>query len=63
MSYPSDGGLMFNRRRLDDITVYELPAERMQKPSADGAVASSTRTTRYAEPLQQDFRDVHEPGA
>lgn len=61
MSYPANGGLMFDGRSLDDVFMYELPADGMQKPSTDGSVASSTGTTCEPEPLQKEFGDVHEP--
>jgi hypothetical protein len=62
MSYPANGGLVFDRRSLDDVFMYELPAGGMQKPSTDGSVASSTRPTREPQPVHQDFGDVHQPG-
>lgn len=37
---------------LDDVFMYELPAEGMQKPPTDGPVASSTTPTRKLEALQ-----------
>lgn len=52
---------MFDGRSLDDVFMYELPADGMQKPSTDGSVASSTGTTCEPEPLQKEFGDVHEP--
>ena len=61
MGYHANGGLMFDGRSLDDVFMYELPADGMQKPPTDGPVASSTRPTRDPEPLHHDFRDVHQP--
>jgi hypothetical protein len=63
MSYSANGGLMFNRRSLDDVFMYELPPGSMQKPSTDGSVASSTRPTRDPDPFHQGFGDVHQSGA
>jgi hypothetical protein len=62
MSYPANGGLMVDGRSLDDVLVYELPAEGMQKPPTDGPVASSTASTCEPEPLHKHFGDVHQPG-
>jgi len=42
MSYPTNGGLMVDRHSLDNVLMYELPADGMQKPPTDGPVASST---------------------
>lgn len=52
---------MIDGRSLDDVFMYELPADGMQKPPTDGPVAASTRPTREPEPLHHDFGDVHQP--
>lgn len=53
---------MFNGRSLDDVVVYKLSANSMQKPPTDGPVASSTAPTRESEPRHKGFGDVHQPG-
>jgi hypothetical protein len=62
MSYPANGGLMVEGRSFDDVLVYELPADGMQKPPTDGPVASSTAPAREPEPLHKNFGDVHQSG-
>ena len=62
MSYPANGGLMFDWPSLADVLVYELPTNGMQEPPTDGPVASSTLPTRDPEPLHKNFGDVHQPG-
>jgi hypothetical protein len=52
MSYPTNGGFVFDRRSLDNVLMSELPLDGMQKPSTDGPVASSTRPARYPQPFQ-----------
>lgn len=42
VSYRADNGLMFDGRSLDDVLVYKLSADCMQKPPTNGPVASST---------------------
>ncbi len=51
MSYPANGGLMFDWPSLADVLVYELPTNGMQEPPTDGPVASSTLPSRDPEPL------------
>lgn len=62
MSNAANGGLMLDWPSLDDVLVYELPANGIQKPSTDDLVASSTVPTRDPEPLHKKFGDVHQPG-
>ena len=62
MSYPANGGLMFDWSNLGDVLVCELPTNGKQEPPTDGPVASSPTPTRNPQPLHKVFGDVHQPG-
>ena len=62
MSHLTNDGLMFERLGLDDVLVCERSTKRMQEPSTDGAVASSTVPTGDPESLHQAFHNVHQAG-
>lgn len=42
VTYRADNGLMFDGRSFDDVLVYKLSADCMQKPPTNGSVAPST---------------------
>ena len=53
---------MFDWLGLDDVLVYERSTKRMQEPSTDGPVASSTVPTGDPESLHKALRNVHQAG-